>query len=787
MRLILTFLFIILPFSILSASPAQRIKNTIVYNGERIEVVLCGDEDCHYWLAADGRRFVQTENNVFSLLTDNPGSRALTTRRKSHVFSSSLLSDDVRKKRKLKNIGNKRGLVILVQFSDVKFCSNYDTKHEIEKIMSAENLKGTRNFGSVRDYFKAQSYGQLDYCFDVTEPVTLTHPLSYYGGNDKSGDDLHPAAMVYEACQLVDEDIDFSQYDNDGDGYVDEIYVIYAGTGENASYKADDVWPHSWALSGGEAGVKAISADGVIVDDYACSAELNGNGNNKQLTSIGCIVHEFSHTLGLPDFYCTDYNHSLFVVDDWSVMDYGFYNDNGYTPCSYTAYERWLCGWTEPTELSEAENITGMKNIDVDGESYIIYNDGNRNEYFVLQNIQKTGWNSFAPANGLLILHIDYNQNAWYNGTINNKKDHLRMFAICADNIRSYQTCSGDTYPGTSKNTVFSNYSKPSSEVYNMTKSGVYFLDKPITNIAETDDGHISFHIDGGKIIDEQAELKIDTVSEDGISLSWSNLNNTDYYVIGYGNTADIPQGESKKLLNDDFLFEGLKGDGTTDISDILDNFLATTGYTGKYIYKSPNGLKINKKGGEGYIITPTLKSNTSTATLTFNAQPYNTDDTYCDVIVLDKNDNIVSDENRIHIGTESQYSAKLSLPTEAKIKLSFINRAYLSHIDVKSDNDDITPCKLVSDIINNKFTLMPSFQCNKYYIQVKAVQKDGTETKWSNRVTASATIPSSISQTKISSKSSDTKIHYNLQGQRVSSDYKGIVIVNGKKTLIIN
>ena len=310
------------------ALPAKRgLTNTITLNdGTKVQVSLIGDEFMHYWQDAYGNKYVPTgENNIFKLADataiSNLTTRALARKTKAHARRAARRNiskaTDIFK-------GKKKGLVILVEFTDAKFKdSNPQTIFN-----SIANEKGySEGFfqGSVKDYFLAQSRGQFELDFDVVGPVKLAHNMKYYGGNDENGSDLHPEEMVVEACNGIDSKVDFSKYDWDGDGEVDQVYVIYAGYGEADTGKKNTIWPHEWQLSGAS---MALTLDGVKVDTYACSSELNGAG---EIAGIGPMCHEFSHCMGIPDMYDTG-NSGNFGMGPFDLMDYGAYNGDGYQP-----------------------------------------------------------------------------------------------------------------------------------------------------------------------------------------------------------------------------------------------------------------------------------------------------------------------------------------------------------------------------------------------------------------------------------------------------------------------
>ena len=233
-------------------------------------------------------------------------------------------------------IGKRKGLVILVDFQDVKMQSAHDNA-EWNDFFNKSGYNTLGNSGSVHDYFYSQSYGQFDLSFDVVGPVTVSKNMADYGGNDDSGNDKDPGGMVYEACRLVADKVNFADYDWDGDGEVDQVFVIYAGYGE-ASRPAllpNTIWPHEWTL---KAAGYSLTLNKVKINTYGCTAELNDYGSNN-MAGIGTACHEFSHCLGLPDIYDTS-GGDCFGMDLWDVMDYGSYAGNGYCPVGYNTYQR---------------------------------------------------------------------------------------------------------------------------------------------------------------------------------------------------------------------------------------------------------------------------------------------------------------------------------------------------------------------------------------------------------------------------------------------------------------
>lgn len=309
-------------------------------------------------------------------------------------------------------------LVILVNFADCGF--QYKNK-DFETWLNEPGYSTNGGTGSVKDYWRDNSMRQFVPNFTVVGPYTLSKPLVAYAGNaEDTGEDIDPRSMIKEACQLAKEanpGLDFSKFDNDGDGVVDNCYVIYAGYSEASTANPNDMWPHSWTM-----GDDVFEIDGVKIDEYSCSAELVGMPGAPAVPTmdgIGTFTHEFGHILGLKDMYDTDDYTNGYGVDPgaYSLYASGSYNNDSRTPPCLMAFERLQMGWakegTDIVELKNAEDVT-LDNVATNKARYINAQPdrepGTGYEWFVLENRQKTGWDSYIPAHGLLIYHYDYTQ-----------------------------------------------------------------------------------------------------------------------------------------------------------------------------------------------------------------------------------------------------------------------------------------------------------------------------------------------------------------------------------------
>lgn len=472
-------------------------------DGTEVKAQLVGDEFLHYYVSEDGTKYVQDEaTGLYRKMTDE-----VATRRRSAVRRAQAQGRQKRMLRKAQasNVfqGTKKGLIILVQFTDSKFKSGHDLAL-YERIANDENYSDNNFRGSIKDYFKAQSHGLFELDFDVAGICQLQHTYAYYGKNSNDND-VRAGQMVAEACLWAHEHgTDFSKYDWDGDGEVDQVFVLYAGHGE-ASYDKDPdtIWPHMHYLSASDYR-KSLSLDGVTVDTYACSCELNGDGN---LDGIGTFCHEFSHCMGFPDLYDTSSDGGWFGMGDFDLMCSGSYNGDSKCPAGYSAYEKAECGWLtlkDMTNIEQETSIVGVQPMSADGDAYIIKNKGHKDEYYILENRQKTGWDSYLPASGLMITHVDYDADIWdwnmpntsgkYEDANGNTKtnDHQRLTIFRAGKSTDEYGDASDLYPYGSNNSL-TKTSSPAATLHNTNSDGSKYMHVAITDIAIAADGTASF------------------------------------------------------------------------------------------------------------------------------------------------------------------------------------------------------------------------------------------------------------------------------------------------------
>lgn len=525
-----------------SAVPAKRERCTLTLaDGTTVEATWMGDESMHFYMTDEGRCLQEDSQGIAHFVDAEQLHRRWTAKAVKRQAARERRTASRRSKAGGATAGSKRGLVILIQFPQTPFrFSNANFQRLFNEVGYTDDV----NTGSVHDYFLDASYGRFDFTFDVVGPVELDNPLSHYGNNNSVGDDQAVGKMVAEAIDKVDGDVDFSSYDWDGDGEVEQIFLIHSGYDEAQTRKDSDIWSHAWTLSEAQDegdGNGPVVADGVLINSYACSAELRGK-TGYHITGIGTACHEFTHCFGLPDTYDTNgYN---FGMNSWDIMDYGEYNGNGGTPAGLTSYERMVCGWLEPIELRDAMHVRNMPSLTSRPVAYLLRNTGKEDEYLLLENRQQESWDKYVGGHGLLILHVDYDSLAWAENKVNTIRSHQRMTIIPADNFLSSWSLAGDPWPGTSGNNELSDESIPVGKFFNKNADGDYLMHHSITEISESDEGLISFVFD-----DEALALPKDFENIQDLQDTGRPVYNLSGQQVARGNRPGIYIQGNKKLL----------------------------------------------------------------------------------------------------------------------------------------------------------------------------------------------------------------------------------------------
>lgn len=804
-----------------SAVPARRTQRTLTLSdGTQVTATLSGDENYHYWKTADGRAFVMNEENIPQEISLQQAQSKLQAK----VQARNALRIAKRTKRKAAwgaetnpISGERKGLVILVNYKDKKM---QHTQAEYNDYFNKAGYSDNNCTGSVRDYFLSQSYGKFSLDFDVMGPVTLSKNLSYYGDNDSDGNDKHAAEMVAEAVKLAVSGIDLKRYDWDGDGYVDQVYVVYAGYGEHADAPANTIWPHEFELSEAAKyndGPGALTINGVTIDTYACSSELRGSSGNK-MDGIGTACHEFSHCLAIPDMYDTSADGENFGMNVWDLMDYGSYNgEDGYgeTPAPFTSYERMYCGWLTPVELTQPCNVNDMPAITKEPVAYLIRNDNPKfpGEYYLLENHQQESWDAYAPAHGMLVLHVDFNSNAWKQNTVNNVASHQRMTIIPADGKLSHYNTAGDTWPGTSKKTALTDSSNPAAKLYNLNSNGRKFMGHPIENIAEKD-GLISFTFDGGKALPQLATptaLPATQVTASGFTAQWQKVEGATSYEVQLTATGNNEGSiEESILLDENFkgFNNGKTQDGNQDVANKLDEYTQTTGWTGLKLFTTPrNEVKMGSSSVAGRLTTPAISPSNGVITVVIVARWFNEKDNKLQ-IGYSEGDGQAELLGKATLEKEDAYFAVPieEVPKDCQVVLYSSNRAYVSRVIVLdgtfSDDDLSTLFKAPMKTIGKRaqahksksqtvttdataYTFTNLTTDATYTYRVRALADGFATSNWSEPIQVS--LATGIDEVAgANGASAQPSALYDLLGRRITgTPQRGIYIKDGRKIMV--
>jgi M6 family metalloprotease-like protein len=404
---------------------------------------------------------------------------------------------------KLRNSNQKivKAICVLMQFTDTdkKFTFSVD---DFNRLMNEVGYNVGGDNGSVRDFYLENSYGQLDMEVTIVGPFTSKYPMEYYGKNDASEFDVRPWDLAEEAAKAAFSEggVDPADFDNDGDGYIDAMHMIYAGYGEEGGADANTIWAHEAWFS---KDLKFTSSSGktIKLDHYSCSPELNGY-SGASITHLGVICHELGHIFGAPDYYDIDGTSSGGEYKGtglWDLMANGSWNgpnQNGACPAHINMYQKIRNGWVQPDTLKTTGSFD-LPNAEQFSAALILPTP-TKNEYFVLENRQRKGFDSYLPGSGhgMIIYHASLNDDKYYWNEVNMGHPQ-RMYPVCASATVAIPTASVSSYgsinsagcpfPGASANTAFSFESTPKAATW----ANVNALGE-ITDISEND-GVITF------------------------------------------------------------------------------------------------------------------------------------------------------------------------------------------------------------------------------------------------------------------------------------------------------
>lgn len=548
-----TLLTLLTTVSILAARALSEPFDVTQPDGTTLTIILHGDEYANWLTTTDGTMVVETKQGYFvgaigddgalqatkqlahNVLQRSASEKQLCTLQQSrHALFFERAEQMVQAGRRAQinpdggyclHEGSPRVLVILANFSDLSFATE-DANNVFDQLCNAETLpqfeenQNRNNLCSVRRYFQLSSYGKFTPQLDVVGPVDLPQTMEYYGGSEEgSSTDANFNQFCLDAIAAVDDQVNFNDYDNDGDGRAELVCVIYAGYGQNISGNpADCIWPKCGRknITTEDTSVKDKSKN-VIVNYMNCGAELMHVSWGNTLNGMGVFIHEFSHGMGFSDHYATV---SSARVDNqtpeyWDLMDYGEHAVNGYAPVPYTAWEQETMGWLEVEQLETSQTINEMLPLIKGGKAYKFGNGADAEEWFYLENVQSRDTENKTPGfvygHGLLVMHVAYpnstvsmavfpNNNAGHPGISIVPADGLVINGYCYGSGKPYtkeqyqNSLKADPFPGTGGvDHLNATMELPNYKFYH----GEETPKQSLSNITETD-GLISFFFNDG-------------------------------------------------------------------------------------------------------------------------------------------------------------------------------------------------------------------------------------------------------------------------------------------------
>ncbi|MEM7222104.1 MAG: M6 family metalloprotease domain-containing protein [Pseudomonadota bacterium] len=406
--------------------------------------------------------------------------------------------------------------------------------------------------GSIRDVYLENSYGQMSLNSTVVPWVTVSQTEAYYADGVSGSSKLWQA--LREALDAVDATTDFTQFDQDGDGWIDAVAFIHSGYGAEwggtdsaGTHYSNRIWSHRWGIQ-----PSWTSAEGVRVSAYHISPGLWGTSGSN-IGRIGVIAHETGHFFGLPDLY--DTNGGGEGIGSFGLManSWGFDFSQLYPP-HFSPWSKIQLGWLTPMTLS-APGSYSLRAAETHAEVYRIDDGFPSNEYLLIENRQPLGFDSAMPQGGLVIWHID--DEAGFNteghpGQSNwpENGNHYRVSVLQADGKYELEKGNdrgdaGDVFHGDGVNQLMTT-GNPSTNAYQdgiVTDTG-----HEITDISEAGSTMtFNFNSSGTPATPPAApsDLTVASVGTDFVQLTWAD-NATDE--LGF-QLERRPQGTSSWTL----------------------------------------------------------------------------------------------------------------------------------------------------------------------------------------------------------------------------------------------
>lgn len=733
-------------------------------DGSQLTISVEGDEFGHTIVTTDGLTVAKDNSGSYCYLMASglttvmahdptlrtPSEKSFIAQEARQLKLGALMSEPARRMIKAVNAqrlqsqvphsGSPRIPILLVQYKDKAMSHTKDD-------FVAQYTQGAT---SVNQYFLDQSNGKYNPRFDVFGIYTLDNTRETYGKDSgTAAKDAGVARMVAEACEKAHAEgkINWKDYDNNGDGDCDVVIVVYAGVGEaQASLTVpNSIWPCQWDLT--EAahygdGPGALTYAGTKVDKFAVFNEINGSDDNStKMDGIGTFCHEFSHCLGLPDFYETTYIFGYTGMDCWSLLDYGCYNNGGYTPIGYDAYEKSYMGWLDlATPTSNTRYVLPKFNQGSDSTDVAvkITSDLNSNEYYILENRARQGWDRFIPDEGVLITHVSYVPSRWDNNTVNNEKVQLMTF-VPADAIASHTTVSTDLY-GESNHSL-TDGSAPKADLY-LAPDGTIdgnagVLGKPVTDINLNADGTASFWYAKKIEKHDRPVLTAPTqLTASSFTAHWQPVDSLQaHYTLWLYDTKHVPS--SWKI-----------------IAENLANGTTTWTKSNKGTYMDNGYLRLGTSQLCGSITSPAvdLTACKGVTTVAVDAKAYGYDaGVSMKVSWLDETGNVIDTHAETLARNDSTYVFKLTGQATTSNVLKIENseakkRVQVKRVDIYAGDvvsnlmagnpaaEPDTSQRIIADIADTCYTVQGLDSTTTYACQVQAVYTSGSLSPWSQQ-----------------------------------------------------
>ena len=774
MRKLFTFFLAVtlLPISVLAVPAKPGLKTVTQSDGSTLQIQMLGDE-FHHSLAtvdrltidrgADGGYYYCSAQGITTMRAHNPASRTadeqafLAAHQDEFTMSATMTSAMRAKARRaaahraltqVPTMGSPRVPIILVQYTDKKM---KNTKAQFEAHYKTSNK-------SAFQYFKDQSNGKYTPQIDIYGIYDLPKNRRYYGGSAYNGNDDMSGTMVIDAITKAGNDIDWSLYDNDGDGEVDVCIVVYAGVGQAQAYYTvpGSVWPCQWTLEEAAEwndGTGPVERNGVVIDKYAVFNEVGGdNDNGSTLDGVGTFCHEFSHCLGLPDFYDTN-SGGHYGMGNWSLMDGACYNGgtvDGDTPIGYSAYEKAYMSWIDlitPVENTKY-TLPVFNSKSEETDQAIKITAINENEYWILENRRQQGWDLYIPDEGVMISHFTYMPSRWNDNTPNNESIQLATI-IPADNSLTSSSEDKDLYGNT--NHEFTTTSKPAMKA-NMKANGTLAsstggagtVDKPVTEINIDATGQASFWYMKGAMVKPTPQLNDTTdITPTSFTAHWNAVENAQSYTLQVTDVNALP--DYQLLLSESFPTSKFDTEGNTDIGLTLDNYMDNAGWTGSKVFTYYDAIKMGASRATGVLVSPALSfNNFNSITVKMDVSAYANDtdvnykvsygNTTKTLTVEDGGEEILYFEN-VTSGN------KLTIETTANKKRIIISSIKIYAGDARESSQaprratevgDST-MRTITGITDTSYNVTGLTENGLFDVKVKAVYTDDTEGSWSD------------------------------------------------------